>query len=129
MLLIDSSALVRFFSKEQGWETAAEFVASSSTISLALAELGSALLKKIIKNEVKPETASRLLGGYSASAVLVDQNTHLVLALGIAASGKSSIYDSLFIATALEGGYDLVSCDRRQAEVAEELGVKVIRLG
>jgi predicted nucleic acid-binding protein len=126
MLLIDTSAIVKFFSKEPGWEGTAKHVANSLTIPLAAVELGSALLKKARKNEIAQDTAIELLNGYLESAIFVDQNKHLGTAVRIAIKADLAIYDSLFIATALNEGYELASCDEKQIKVANGLGIKTI---
>ncbi len=126
MLLIDSSVIVKYVSREPGWQDAEKYVAEARTIHLALAELGNALLKKLNKKEIQPSTAANLLAEYSIRTILFDENKYLVTALDIALATKSAIYDSLFIATALEEGCDLVSCDKRQLDIANGLGVKTI---
>lgn len=127
MLLIDSSAIVKFFSKEPGWETLAEYMASSLTLPLALVELGNALSKKVTKGEIKVDAAIELLDSYSKNAVLIDEGRHLVPALKVAIGNKLAANDSLFIAAAIDEGYDLVSCDQKQIDVARKLGLKAIK--
>ena len=126
MLLVDSSVIVKFFSKEPGWEDTIKYISNSLTIPLALLELGSALSKKVGGEEIKIDIAMEMLDSYSKNAVFVEENAHLVSALKISISNKLAIYDSLFIAIAIDEGYDLVSCDRKQIDVARKLGVNTI---
>ncbi len=128
MLLIDSSAIVKFFSKEDGWEAVTEYIGSSLTIPLGPVELGSALLKKVRKGEIRMEVAVELLSEYSKNAVLVEQSKHLGTALEIAISNNLAIYDSLFLAAALDEGHDLLSFDNKQIKVAKSLGIKTVSL-
>lgn len=126
MLLIDSSAIVKFFSREQGWEKARSYVAESATIYLAVVELASALLKKTLRNEIEESTALEFLKEYSEKAIMLDQTRYINSAFRISISRNITIYDSLFIAAALQEGYDFVSCDEKQIKVAKSLGLKVI---
>lgn len=126
MLLIDSSAIVKFFSKERGWENAEQYVAVATTIPLAVIELGSALLKKSSKKEITIQLAAEMLAEYSANSILINQNKYVSAAFAIAAENNTSVYDSLFIASAIGEGYDLVSCDKKQIKAARKLGIKVI---
>lgn len=126
MLLIDSSAIVRFFSREPGWDQITDYISQSLTLSFALVEFGNALLKKVAKKELKREYAVELIERYSSRAILINQNEYLGAALEIAAENGLVMYDSIFIAAALTEGHELVSCDERQISVAKSLGVKTI---
>lgn len=86
MPLIGSSAIVKYFSKEPGWQAVEWYISISSTVPLALPELGNALLKKLSKKEIDEDTASKILEGYSSSAILLDQNKYLLTAFVIASS-------------------------------------------
>jgi predicted nucleic acid-binding protein len=126
MLLIDSSAIVRFFSKEPGWEEVVEHISEAVALSLAMVEVSNALLKKAAKKEIGLDLVSKLVGEYSTTVRLLDQNRYMDTALRIAAANGISIYDSTFIACALMEGYTLVSCDEKQVKIAKSLGVNAI---
>jgi predicted nucleic acid-binding protein len=127
MLFIDSSAIVKYYSKEQGWEGVIEYMGESATLQYALVELSNGLLEKVRKNELPKELAMELIDAYARSAYLVDQNKYLSAAFKIALENKLSFYDSLFVAVALQNGYDLVTADRKQADISEKLGINTIR--
>src|SRR5208283_2352256 len=118
MLLTDSSTLVRFYSKEPGWEGARDYIRLANTIPLALVELSSGLFKKVRKNEMSANIAKELIWDYASSVPLLDQNKYIITAFEIAMKNSLSVYDSLFIAAAEGEGCDLVSCDDRQLKVA-----------
>lgn len=126
MLLIDSSSIVKFFSKETGWEKVKNYIAESLTIQLAIVELSSALSKKVIKKEMAENTALEFIKEYSEKAILLDQRLYIDSAFKISISKSIPVYDSFFIAAALDEGYDLVSSDEKQMKVARSLGIKVI---
>jgi len=127
MLLIDSSAVVRFYSKESGWESIRDYVDIANTIPLVLVEMSNALIRKVRNNGIDVDAAKELIRSYSVSVSLVNQDRYIVTAFEIAMKNSLSIYDSLFIAAAIGEGCDLVSCDERQLEVAESLGVRTIK--
>ena len=127
MLLIDSSSIVKFYSKEEGWEKVMPYMKEASTIPLALVELGNGLRKKARKGDIDGELAARLLEGYAYSVPLADQNKRLADALRISIENGISVYDALFVAVASWEGYDLVSSDKKQADVSEKLGVRTVR--
>jgi predicted nucleic acid-binding protein len=126
MLVIDSSAVVKFFSRERGWEEIDRYIEDSATLPFAVIEFGNAMVTKVIAREVDAETAAALVDGYSRKAILVDQKDYVKAAMEIAAANNLTVYDSIFIAAALIGRWDLVSCDRKQVEVARKLGVNAI---
>jgi predicted nucleic acid-binding protein len=126
-MLIDSSAIVKFITKEPGWESVELYIDQATTIPLALVELGSAFLRKKRKNELPEELGAEILKVYGKTAVFIDQNKYLEAAFEIAFESNVTMYDGLFIAAARGEGGGLVSCDDRQLKVAESLGVRTIR--
>lgn len=128
MKVIDSSALIKYVSKEQGWELIKPHLHDASTIDLAIKELGNALWKKILKDEILLKEAKEILSECRLSIKIADQINYLGKSLEIATENKITFYDSLFIAMALEERIEIVTCDRRQAEVAAKTGVVVIQI-
>ncbi len=126
MRLIDSSVIVKFFSEEPGWENTKEYLLAPISIELAMQELGSGLLKKVRKNELKETTAIEILERCPYIFRFVEQKRKSGTAFEIARKNNISIYDSLFIAAALKEGYELVTSDGRQAEIARKLGINTI---
>lgn len=126
-MLIDSSAIIRFFSKEPGWEEIERYLGESVTLSLAMSELGSGLYKKVNKGEIARDIAMTLLEEYSDKAILLEDREYIGLAFEYSLTKKVKIYDGLFVAAAVKEGHTLVSCDKKQCDFAESVGVKVIR--
>lgn len=126
MKLIDSSVIVKFFSEEPGWEATRQYLYVPISIELSMIELGNALLKKVRKGEFKEGAVNDILARYPKVFRFIDQKRHLPKAFEIARKHGISIYDSLFIAAAMKEGYELVTCDGRQAEIAQKVGVKAI---
>lgn len=127
MQIIDSSSIVKYFSQEPGWEGVRRYLENSMTLHMAIVELANALRKKVSKNVLEKDAAIEALSSYWKYADLIDQNPYLLQSLEISLSKGSSVYDSMFIAAALETGYDLVSSDDRQLRIAKDLGVRTIK--
>ncbi len=130
MRVTDSSALISFFLKEPGWERLKDYLPFVTTIELAKKEIYNAVWKAVVLRgrigEEEGYEVLKLVNDYfECCVVLKDQNKYLDAAFEIAKKSKLTIYDSLFIALALEEG-ELISLDNKQRSVAERLGVKVL---
>ena len=128
MRLIDSSVIVKFFSEEPGWEDLREYLYTPVSIELSMKELGSALLKKVRQNEFDEEAAIEVLDRYPNTFRFVEQKKIISKAFAIAKKYNTSIYDAMFIAAAMKDGYELLTCDKYQAEVARREGVKTLEV-
>ena len=127
MKLIDSSALVKFFCREPGWEEVKALIEGGATIELAIKELYNAAWKKVRKGELDmgKELEERLQEFYDAFSI-IGQKKYLGNALEIATGRALPVYDSIFIAVAKGEKAALVTADREQAIAAKEAGVEVI---
>ncbi|MCL5068524.1 MAG: type II toxin-antitoxin system VapC family toxin [Thaumarchaeota archaeon] len=124
--IIDSSALTKYVAKERDWAKIEKYLASADSLELALIETGNALWKKTLKKEIDLETTKKIVQILSGSIWFLDQQKYVARALEIAVKYRITVYDSLFVACAEMENSDLISCDGRQIEVAEELGIKTI---
>ena len=60
MRAIDSSVIVKYFSREPGWEKAKQVLLEGVvTLNLSAKELANALWKKVVRNEMSYEVAAR----------------------------------------------------------------------
>ncbi len=125
MLLIDTSAIVKFFSQEEGWEQVRQYIADAMTLHMAISELGNALLFKVRKKDLSLKTATEILSKYAKNAVLLNDEEYTEPALQAAYEGGLTMYDSTFLAACMEEGFGLVTCDRTQAKEARRLGIEV----
>lgn len=131
MIVIDSSVLVKFFSREEGWKQARRFIEEGAiTVDMAVKEVANALWKKVLQGDMELSTALEIVSDLSRGDVvrLVDQKELLGEALKLAAKTRITVYDALFIVLAKRMGLKLVTADRRQAKAAEEAAVEVILL-
>lgn len=129
MRVIDSSSLVKFFSREKGWD-AIERLILEGLVSLELStkEVASALWKKTLSGQMRSEDAKEILEDLvrSDTIELHNQSQYLIGAFKIATKEKITIYDALFIQLAKNVKAELVTSDNRQAEAARHERVKVM---
>jgi len=124
--VIDSSSLVKFFSKEEGWEKVAQIIKEGViTLDLSIKEVANALWKKIVIGEMNDDLAIKILYDLlkSEAIIIVNQDEYLIEALKIANRNKITIYDSLFIALAKSKNLDLVTSDKKQYEITKKEGL------
>jgi predicted nucleic acid-binding protein len=129
--VIDSSALVKYFSRVPGWERVKLVMLEGIlTLDLSTKELANALWKKVMRNQMSHDTAREIIKDIVESKALrvESQENYLLDALEMAVKANITIYDALFIALAKKKNLELVTCDSTQAEAAEMLGVKVLTL-
>ncbi|MCG2868580.1 MAG: type II toxin-antitoxin system VapC family toxin [Candidatus Nanopusillus sp.] len=126
MRVIDSSSLVKFFSKEEGWEKVAQIIEEGAiTLDLSIKEVANALWKKILMGEMTEDIAIKILYDLlkREAIIIVNQDEYLIEAFKIANRNKITIYDSLFIALAKSMNLELVTSDIKQYEIAKNEGV------
>ncbi|MCS7114513.1 MAG: type II toxin-antitoxin system VapC family toxin [Nitrososphaerota archaeon] len=127
MKVIDSSALIKYIAKEDGWENVEKhLIEGCITLDLALKEAANALVKKILRGEVDLETAKKIIEHIPKVVKIVSQSDHFPKALEIATKNKITIYDALFIALAANTNAPLLTSDKEQAKATEECSVITI---
>jgi len=126
---IDSSAIVKYLSREPGWERVREVMKEGIvTLNFAVIEVANALWKKVVRNEMGLEEVQKIMKAIVEAKLIPLEpfESYVIDALRIAVEHKVAVYDALFIAFALKRGLELVTADERQAEVAKALGVRVV---
>lgn len=129
MRVVDSSSLVKFFSREEGWDRVKEIMLQGVvTLDLAIKEVASALWKKVARNEMTYDTATVTLRDLLEEKAIpvFSQDRYLIQAFQIALNENITIYDALFIALAKELKAELIMSDKRQMDIAIKNGVKVV---
>jgi predicted nucleic acid-binding protein len=127
--VIDSSTLVKYLSREAGWEKTREIILEGViTLDLAIKEIINALWKKVSRNEMSFELALKIVKDLVEGKPfpIESQEQYLVEAFEISIKNKITIYDALFITFAKKRGLELITSDMKQADVARELGIKVV---
>lgn len=127
MKVIDSSALIKYIVKEEGWENVEKHLKEGcATLNLALKEAANALVKKMLKGEVDIETAQEIINHIPKIVKITSQVEHFPKALEIAVKHKITIYDALYIALAVNTSELLLTSDKEQAKASREYGVTTI---
>ena len=131
MIAVDASAIAAFILKEPGWRSLARYLVRSLTVDLAAAEAANAIwkahrLRGLVEREAAQELYRLLRRLLGVNVLLEPAGKYLDQAFTIALDHGLTVYDSLYIALALEKGLPLLTLDERQAGVAERLGVRVV---
>ncbi len=129
MIVVDSSLLVMYFSREPGWRRAREILLEPVvTLDLAVKEVANALWKKVLRGEMRLELALRLVGDLASGEAipLYRQEPLIGEALRAAAAERVTVYDALFIVLADRLRARLATVDEKQARAARRLGVETI---
>ncbi|MGB9659590.1 MAG: type II toxin-antitoxin system VapC family toxin [Nitrososphaerales archaeon] len=128
MRVIDSSSLVKFFSREEGWDRVEEVILDGvMSFDLSIKEVVNALWKKVLNEEIGAKDAEEILKDLTKPEVIktLNQNDYMLGAFKIAVKNKITIYDALFIELAKSTNNELVTSDSKQAEIARKEGVKI----
>jgi len=126
--VIDSSTLIKYLSREAGWEKAREIILEGVlTLDLAIKEVVSALWKKVLRGEMSFELALKIVKDLveGRPLPLEPQEGYLAEAFEISVKSKITIYDALFITLAKKRNLELVTSDEKQADAARKHNVKV----
>ena len=129
MRVIDSSSLVKFFSREEGWNKVREVLLEGVvTLDLGIKEVANALGKKVLKGEISYDIAQTILKDLveERAIPIIDQERFLIQAFTLAVNDNITIYDAIFIVVAKELKTELVTSDKRQMDIAVKNGVKVV---
>lgn len=136
MIVIDSSAFLKYLLKEEGYEKVRPWLLPEKkpySVSMLLAETGNVLWKYQRKGVIAREIASKLYAGVvnicNHEVIRIEPNeTYGSDALRLAMEYNHSFYGMLFVSQAIAGQRDLITSDERQAAIALQCGVNVIRV-
>jgi predicted nucleic acid-binding protein len=126
--VIDSSSLLKFLNREDGWEDVdEELEAGCITIELAIKEAGNGLWKRVKRGEITGNVASKLYNTFleHLPIKLAEQKELYSDSMELAISNRMTLYDAMFIQLARKLGLPLVTSDREQTDICKKLGVQV----
>ncbi|MFA6331728.1 MAG: type II toxin-antitoxin system VapC family toxin [Methanoregula sp.] len=131
MTVIDTSAFMKFFLHEPGWEDVLPYLTTASspeTVDLLVTESANVLWKSaragLIEKEQVPELYSSMELLFTKGPLTLKPSPRFMAeALSIALSLDTPVYDALFIAEARLDYATLVTADRHQALCAKKCGV------
>jgi predicted nucleic acid-binding protein len=132
--VIDTSAFMKFFLQEHGWEDVLPYLTTASspkTVDLLVTESANVLWKSartglIEKEQVPLLYSSMELLFTQGPLILTPSSQYMAEALSIALFSDIPVYDALFIAQARSDQSTLVTADHQQALCAKKSGVTVI---
>ena len=133
MIVIDSSAFSKFLMKEEGWEKIIPYLDPSlepHAVDMLTIEMTNVIWKYMKKYRLI--TREQALGLYEQMRKLIEEEViilepsekYLQEALKITINYDIPIYDSLFLAQARSLRAELITSDKRQKEVAREIGTE-----
>jgi len=135
VIVIDSSAFIKFLLREEGWEKVVQYLDPNMdphTIDYLLIEASNAIWKYCkLYRAIKVEQALRLfeymLRLFKEGVINLEASSkYLRGGLEMALEYGFSVYDALFIVQARAHDAMLVTSDREQEKIARKLGVKSI---
>jgi len=135
VIVIDSSTFSKFLLKEEGWEKVIPYLdpdLEPHAVDMLIIET-----MNVIWNYMKKYgliTREQAIGLYGQVVKLIREEVitlepsekYLQEALEIAIRYDVSIYDSLFLAQARNLKAELITSDKRQRDVAREIGMEVV---
>ncbi len=132
MIVIDASALIKYILHEENWEEIGMYIREMKplySIDHILKEAGNAIWKHhYLRKSIDAITAQKLMKKIvkltkTQVIILEPESQYMLRALEIALKYKITFYDSLYLAQAQRIG-ELLTSDRKQAEVADKLNIK-----
>ncbi len=134
MTVIDTSAFMKFFLHEHGWEDVLPYLTTASSpeaVDLLITESANVLWKSartgLIEKEQVPLLFSSMELLYTKGPLALKPAPQFMAeALSIALSQDTPVYDALFIAQARSDHATLVTADRHQALCAKKCGVTAV---
>ena len=134
MIVIDASSLAKYILKEPRWDVIKGYLEREEvyTVDHAVKEVLNAIWKntilyKTIPRRVAIEKYDLLMNMIMNELIIIEPETKfLEKAFNIAINHNTTVYDSLYIAQAIEHGARLLTSDRRQRDVASKLNIETI---
>lgn len=131
--VFDASALAKTLVDERGSADAEAALAGAEepiAPDWVMIELAQVLWKRSRRGDMSPSQALDRLDAAKRSAVeFIPAPDEVPLALAIALDQNHSVYDCVYIATAITEEAALVTADKRLATIAESYGVPVTLVG
>jgi predicted nucleic acid-binding protein len=131
--VIDTSAFCKFLLRELDWEKVRELFASHSDlhgVAMMITETTNVIWKKVRLYGGREEDAWTMFNAmekfFQGNVINLEPDLmYLKGALQIAVKYQISVYDSLFLAQAQHYQTSLVTSDKKQAKIADELNIRV----
>ncbi|MEM2180598.1 MAG: type II toxin-antitoxin system VapC family toxin [Nitrososphaeria archaeon] len=130
MIVADSSAIVAFFLREEGWTELSKYMTMTVSVDHVIKEFYNAVWKAVNIKRISVEEVPRVLALFKdyvkRNMELRREEEHVDKALEIALENGITIYDALFIALALHEKGQLLTLDDKQRHASKRLGIMTI---
>jgi predicted nucleic acid-binding protein len=123
VIVIDTSVLVKFILKEEGWNKIADFLkAGTISVDLVIKETVNAIWKRVMRKEISLEEAKSMFEAMkeilNKAVIIENEMDYIDEAFEISIKRNVTVYDSLYIALAKKKKLELLTADEIQAQVA-----------
>ncbi len=133
MIVIDTSAFTKFLLQEKDWQDVVQYIepkAQPYTVEMLFTESTNVIWKYVKKNLISKEEGFEFFEDLKsideAQTITAEKNmTYGNLALNIGFAHDIPVYDSLFIAQAQHYRVSLITCDKKQAAIADKMNIPV----
>lgn len=132
MIVIDASALIAFLLREEGWRDLAKHMVLTISVDHIVKEFYNAVWKACIKHHrLSSEDVGKIMKLFKSyiekNLILEDEKDYIDEAYKIASEYAITVYDALYIALAKKKELPLLTLEKRQREVCENIEVQIIK--
>jgi predicted nucleic acid-binding protein len=133
VIVIDTSILVKFILKEEGWNKIADFLkAGTISVDLVIKETVNAIWKRVMRKEISLEEAKSMFEAMkeilNKAVIIENEMDYIDEAFEISIRRNVTVYDFLYIVLAKKKKLGLLTADEMQAQAASLEGVRAIVL-
>jgi predicted nucleic acid-binding protein len=132
VIVIDSSSLVKYLLREEGWQQIEQYLVQGVvTLDYSRKEVLNAIWKHYVVRRVidrkQTEELRRAFESLIDAKIIIieEEERYIEKAFDIALTNQLTIYDALYVSQALRWG-KLLTSDKLQGEVARKIGIEVI---
>jgi len=129
--VVDASAVIAFFLREEGWENLKPYMKRGFSVDHVVKEFYNAVWKAMyLLKTLDYESMQKVLKLFNSyienNLILEPEEKYIDKALNIALEAGITIYDSLYIALALDKKTPLLTLDKKQRDTALRLGIRTL---
>ena len=133
MIVIDASSLIKYILREDGWKDISYFIRERRplySVDHLVKEVGNAIWKHCSLHKIiDKKSALKLYDGLKillkTKVIIIEpESDYLNEALQLALKHGITLYDSLYLVQAEKHG-EILTSDKKQAGIAERLGIRV----
>ncbi|MEM4041086.1 MAG: type II toxin-antitoxin system VapC family toxin [Ignisphaera sp.] len=131
MIVVDASALIAFFFREENWVNLAQYMVETISVDQIVKEFYNTLWKSVkVRKTIALEDAIRIAELFKSyiekNMVIEPEEKYIEHAFKLALKHNITVYDALYIAQAIHYNLPLLTLDQKQRQAALEIGVKIL---